>query len=54
MFPHPPQTDNRIYLGTTVHLGEVDSEDGMGAAADVIHGCAGRGAVGIAETDQVL
>jgi len=26
----------------------------VGAAADVIHGCAGCGAVGIAKNDQVL
>lgn len=39
---------------TAIHLGEADCEDGMGAAAEVIHRCAGCGAVGIAENDQVL
>lgn len=37
-----------------MHLGEADGEDGMRAAADVIHACAGCGAVGIPENDQVL
>lgn len=43
-----------IHLSTAVHLGEADGEDGVGAAAEVVHACAGCGAVGIAEDDQVL
>lgn len=43
-----------IHLNAAVHLGEADGEDGVGAAAEVVHACAGCGAVGIAEDDQAL
>lgn len=36
------------------HLCETDSEDAVGAAAALVHPRAGRCAVGIAESDQVL
>ena len=37
-----------------VHLSKVDGEDGMGAAADVVHGRARRGAPGVPRRHQVL
>lgn len=42
------------FKATEVYLGEADGEDGVGAAAGAIHACAGCGAVGIAENDQIL
>lgn len=36
------------------HLGEPDGENGMGAAAVLIHACAACGAVVIAKNNQVL
>lgn len=41
-------------LNTAVNLSEADGEDGVRAAAEVIHPCAGRGAVGIPENDLLL
>lgn len=43
-----------IHFSTAAHLGEADGEDGVRAAAEVVHACAGCGAVGIAEDDQVF
>lgn len=42
------------FKGLQLHLGESDGEDGMGAAAGVIHASAGCGAVGIAKNNQIL
>lgn len=41
-------------LHTAVHLCEADGEDGVGAAAEVIHASSGCGAVLVAKIDQVL
>lgn len=51
---HWSSTNIQRVFCTVIHLGEADGEDGVGAAAEVIHACAGCGAVGIAENDQVL
>ena len=41
-------------LNTAVNPSEVDGEDGVRAAAEVIHPCAGCGAVGIPKNDLLL
>ena len=41
-------------LNTAGNLSEADGEDGVRAAAEVIHPRAGRGAVGIPENDLLL
>lgn len=41
-------------MGLASCLGEVDGEDGVRAAADVVHARAGRGAVDVARLHQLL
>lgn len=41
-------------MNSAAHLGDTNSEDGMRAAAAVIHGCAACGAPGIAKRHDIL
>lgn len=41
-------------MNSAAYLGDTNSEDGMRAAARVIHGCAACGAMGIAKGHKIL
>lgn len=44
----------RYFQSGVLHLFEADSEDGVRAAAALIHSCAGSHTIGVAKGDQVL